>query len=146
MGFDLKDLPAEPIECFPDRKHGLIHAIADCLNHSPPDFDSEAPGCVIAPFSLHHRSVSTSIADCEPVFLDLGSMKKFSWSKLSDMRKIPGNLVTYREKKKAKLLLQHRYVYKMPGDCRLVFLVNKMPLAKVPGEYVSENPFGEKRK
>jgi hypothetical protein len=83
LGFDLKDLPAEPIGRVPDRKHGLVHAVAECFNHFLQDFDSEAPGCVIVPFNLHHRSVSTSIAGGEPVFLDMCNMKNFSSSKVS---------------------------------------------------------------
>jgi hypothetical protein len=62
------------------------------------------------------------------------------------MIKLPDNMVMYREKKKAKFLLQHRCVYKMPGDYRLVFLVNEMPLAQIPGDSVSENSFWGKRK
>jgi hypothetical protein len=131
-------------EQFQDSKHRLEIAVHGCLQKRPLEIDSgDKPMCIVAPFDLRHPNfigMMDKAAMGESSLFNLGDMAKFEWSKLSEMIKLPGDTVSYHDKRKAKMLLTYRCVYKMPGDWRLVFLENDLPSWKVPKEYVSVNP------
>jgi hypothetical protein len=134
LGFDLKDLASEDTDYFYDCKDSLLAAASDRLLQRPNDLDAELVAA---------KNPKTNELEC--MLPDFGPMWRFNWSKLSDMIKMPGDKVSYLEKKKAKILLKHRAVYKMPGDWKLVFVPDAMPSALVPRECVSENPFWKKK-
>jgi hypothetical protein len=143
-GFNISDLLFGTDEQFQDCKHRLDMAVHECLQKRPCEIDNaDNPMCIVAPFDLRHPNViekMDQVAMGESALFNLGDMQKFDWSKLSDMIKMPGDTVSYTEKKKAKLLMQYRCVYRMPGDWRLVFLESELPSQKIPKEYVSVNP------
>lgn len=143
LGFDLKDLPFENLDYFRDCKHRLAVAAEESLLQRPRDLDAE----LAATFKNVAKDPMTDELECIPG--DIGDIKYFDWSKLSKliaMPRVSDNKVTYKEKKKAKLLLKYRCVYKMPEDWRLVFVENSLPNVGVPRECVSGNPFFGKRK
>jgi hypothetical protein len=143
-GFNLPGLLSGTNEEFQDSKHRLEIAVHACLHRRPREIDNGGnPMCIVAPFDLRHPNVIEKMdkaAMGESALFNLGDIEKFDWSKLSEMIKLPGDTVSYHEKRKAKLLLTYRCVYKLPGDWRLVFLENDLPSWKVPVECVSENP------
>jgi hypothetical protein len=125
-------------------KNKLEMAVVSCLQERPNQIDADKPMCIVAPFDLRHPTVIEKMdkaAAGESALFDVGDMRKFDWSKLSDMIQMPGDFIKYAEKKKAKNLLQFRCVYKMPGDWRLVFLENDLPSEKVPPKCIDENPY-----
>jgi hypothetical protein len=141
--FELKSMLVGDNKHFLDCKHRLEEAVISCLQQRPTEIDSDDPMCIVAPFDLRHPKIVEQMnkaAAGESALFNLGDMEKFDWSKLSDMIKMPGDVITYTEKKKAKHLLQFRCVYKMLGDWRLVFLEKDLPSEKVPKGCISENP------
>ncbi|QRC91875.1 hypothetical protein JI435_020600 [Parastagonospora nodorum SN15] len=125
-------------------RNKLEMAVVSCLQERPNQIDADKLTYIVAPFDLRHPTVIEKMdkaAAGESALFDVGDMRKFDWSKLSDMIKMPGDVIKYAEKKKAKNLLQFRCVYKMPGDWRLVFLENDLPSEKVPPKCISENPY-----
>ena len=140
LGFDLKELAAESINYFRDCKHRLIAAVEDRLLQRPRDLDAE--------YAATSQNVAKDprVDELECNLADIGDMKYFDWSKLSKMIQMPVDKVSYREKKRAKILQQFRCVYRMPGDWRLVFCETSLPSVLVPKECVSENPTWGKRK
>jgi hypothetical protein len=147
LGSDIKTLLSQKTENFQDAKNCLQLTVSDRLTERANNLDTKSACPIIAQcIDFHGPRTMTNTTVSESVFLNLGNMSKFDWSKLSEMVKMKGGEVTYQEKKKARTLLQHRCVYRMPGDWRLVFLADKMPSAKVPGSFVSENPYWLTRK
>jgi hypothetical protein len=149
LGIHLKDLVGEDIDTFHQCRDNLERAVKTALEQRPNDLDGDRMQCIVAMFDLRHPKVIDKIekADMsESVFFDFGDMKKFDWSKFSDMIKLPGSMVAYHEKKTARHMMQYRCVYKMPGDWRLRFLGSSLPPAYVPDECISENPYWLKRK
>jgi hypothetical protein len=73
--------------------------------------------------------------------LDIKAISGFDWGLFRRIIQLPHKDITYREKKRARTLLSHRCVYKMPGDWRLVFLQHILPDLRVPDHCVNENPF-----
>jgi hypothetical protein len=143
LGFDLNTLLSQNSEAFQNANNRLSNYFTE---HAA-DLDGNANYPTVAPSNDFNRlEIMADTAVGEPVFLNLGDMSKFDWSKLSEMVKMKGGEVTYKEKKKARSLLQHRCVYRMPKDWRLVFLADEMPSTKVPGKFVCENPYWSKRK
>lgn len=143
-GFELGNMLVADNDYFLLYKNKLEMAVTSCLQERPSQIDGDGPMCIVTPFDLRHPEVIEKMdkaAAGESALFDVGDMKKFDLSKLSDMIKMPGDVITYAEKKKAKNLLQCRYAYKMPGDWRLMFLESTLPSEKVPLECVSENPY-----
>lgn len=77
----------------------------------------------------------------ETLLLDVGDMQAFPWDKLRKLIQMTGPEAKYKDKKKAKMLLGNRCVYKMEGDWRMVFLQDTLPSSKVPEGNVSVNPY-----
>jgi hypothetical protein len=148
LGFDFKDLPAEDFEVFRGYKQRLLAALGEHLQPRPADFDPTSTPSLPAPFDLRHPKIIDDAKRELPESLphDVGDMKDFSWDSLRKMIQLPGNAIHYKEKKCARNLLDHRCVYKMPGDWRLIFLLDTLPSPLVPLTCVSENPFWEQRK
>lgn len=147
-GFELGNMLLGDNEHFLLCRNKLEMAVASCLQERPSQIDGDTPMRIVAPFDLRHPKVIEKMdkaAAGESVLFDVGDMKKFDWSKLSDMIKMPGDVITYAERKKAKNLLQCRCAYKMPGDWRLVFLESDLPSEKVPLEFISENPYWKEK-
>jgi hypothetical protein len=146
LGIDLKDLAGEDIEIFRQCRDNLELAVKNALQQRPDELDGDGDDtrCIVQMFDLHHPKIIDDIekaAAGESVFFDFGDMKKFDWSKFSDMIKLPGSLVARHERKTAEYMMQYRCVYKMPGDWRLRFLESSLPPAHVPEECISENPY-----
>ncbi|KAF2828117.1 hypothetical protein CC86DRAFT_369254 [Ophiobolus disseminans] len=141
LGFDLKDLPLENIDHFRKCMRRLAIAAEDSLLQRPRDLDAE----LAASSENVSRDAMTDELECIPG--DIGDMKYFDWSKLSKTIAMPSSSnVTYKEKKRSKLLLKYRCAYKLPGDWRLVFMETSLPSVWVPKHCTSENPFFGKRK
>lgn len=149
-GWGLTEMLFGNDEQFQDCKHRLEVAVNSCLEQRQHDIDNGNNSmCIVAPFDLRHPKVIEKMDKAvagQSALVNIGDMKKFNWSKLSEMIKMPGDTISYVEKKKAKLLLQYRCVYKMLGDWRLVFLETDLPSEKVPKECISENPNWQKTK
>jgi hypothetical protein len=147
LGSDFKTMLSQDIEIFTDAKQRLLLAASSRLAKHQQNVETEPIEPAIAPLDrIHDCPAMTNTSIGEPLLFHLWSMGKFDWQKLVDMVKVTGPEVTYREKKKAKALLQHRCVYRVPGNWRLIFIADEMPSSQVPSELVSENPFWLKRK
>jgi hypothetical protein len=146
LGIDPKDLVGEDIEIFRQCRDNLELAVIKVLEQRPDELDANGDNtrCVVETFDLRHPRVIENIekADAgESVFFDFGDMKKFDWSKFSDLTELPDSMVPYHEKQTARHLKHYRCVYKMPGDWRLRFLESSLPSPHVPEECISENPY-----
>ncbi|KAH7401189.1 hypothetical protein BKA66DRAFT_449959 [Pyrenochaeta sp. MPI-SDFR-AT-0127] len=152
LELELQDLVDMDSEDFQYSKGQLIRHVTDYLCKRCTDLDSNVDtDCLTGTFDLRRPKVIAKL----PIFynpliqserpesmpLDIGEMSRFGWVKLRKLIQMPSTEVKYHEKKKAKLLLGHRCVYKMPGDWKLVFLTDTLPSLKVPFECVSENPY-----
>jgi hypothetical protein len=139
------------IEEFTDFKARILDQARDCILNRPHEIDEEASSSIADSSSdvndaeqamLEHftrfESLPFDIGAIDIGAIGLGS---FDWESLRKIIQMPGKCVTYREKKRAKMLLSFRCVYKMPGDWKLVFLEHTLPNLKVPKKCVSENPF-----
>jgi hypothetical protein len=151
LNFDVKDMLAADKQTFQEYKDRFVKAVIQHLVQRSEEIDGPSPQCLAAPFDIRHPKVIDQVASAhveaiETLPFDAGSIQDFDWDKLRQLIAMPGNDVTYREKKKAKLLLQHRCVYRMPGDWKLMFLADTLPSVRVSWAYISENPFWEERK
>lgn len=152
LGFDLNELINMGAEDFGHTKNKFIDAVTEYLQKRCSELDDGSKvNCLTESFDLRHPKVvkklleasasSIKIERPESIPLDIGDMRDFDWATLRKLIQMPSTEVKYHEKKKAKALLAHRCVYKMPGDWKLVFLADTLPSLKVPSECVSENPY-----
>ncbi|KAF1844268.1 uncharacterized protein K460DRAFT_408560 [Cucurbitaria berberidis CBS 394.84] len=154
IGFELKNLLEMEPEDFHSKFCLLIDQAHEYLLERPKELDEGLLiGCITDTFDLRHPNVvanalragmAASLRNSDllqSLPTNISDMKLFDWENLRKLIQMHSTTVEYQEKKKAKLLLSHRCVYKMPGDWRLVFLLDTLPSSKVPDECVSENPY-----
>ena len=137
------------LEDFEEFKARVIGQVCDYIQKRPRELDGEASPS--SPSSKYGTSDSNMYSHDQIDLgnfelprsspLDIDAISGFDWGLLRRIIQSSGKDITYREKKRARMLLSSRCVYKVRGDWRLVFLQYLLPDLRVPKDLISENPF-----
>ncbi|KAH8727989.1 hypothetical protein GQ44DRAFT_757451 [Phaeosphaeriaceae sp. PMI808] len=152
LGFNLRNVTEESNTVNLRKNEDFVTTAAkDSFQKHAHDLDNKTASCLIGPIDLRHPKAIENLAtasdhECgEFILPDLSTMKSFSWLKLSQMIRMPGDAVPLAEKRKARFLLKHYCAYTLPGSSRLVFLMDGPASNKIPLWCISENTLRKRR-
>ena len=152
LNFDMKEMLVVDMTTFQESKDRFVKGATQHLIQRIEDIDgSTLFESLATPFDVRHPKVIDQVASAhaestETVLFDIGSIDNFAWDKLRKMIAMPGSKITYAEKKQAEHLLEHRCVYKLPGDWKLMFMKKSLPSVRIPWSWFSENPYWVERR
>lgn len=143
VGFTFKDALGETTSTFHDFKRNLILEACKRFQQHTEAIDNGDH----EDFDIRHpRFVAKNNEDAKEIFLtSCKHMEDFDWNNIRSGFEGPNDLEDF-EKENLKRLFQHRCVYKLPGDWRLVFLKHSLPSSAIPANCVSVNPFWKEHK